>query len=75
MEQETKTTKQQANGDLAFVRQRIRPSKLLTTTPDLFEKEADEFAKHIVEHCPMKYVKKLKYYADYSLFPFCEYVA
>jgi ribonucleotide reductase beta subunit family protein with ferritin-like domain len=60
---------------IAFVRQRIKPSKLIQTTPELFEKEADEFAKLIVEHYPMKYVKKWRYYAEHSLFPFCEYVA
>ena len=60
---------------IAFVRQRIKPSDLLKTTDEIFSSEADEFAKYLADKFTSEQLNKFKYYAEYSLFPFCKYVS
>ena len=61
--------------NLGIVRQRIVPSQYSKTTPEIFNREADLLAKHMVNNLGMEIIGKMQYFADYKHFPFCEYVA
>ena len=75
MSKDTKVENTKGNGDLAVVRQRIIASELLKTTPEIFEREADEFAKFMVKHFDMDIINKMLFFQEHSLYPFCKYVA